>query len=30
LASAILAGATSFLTGDRDLARCTEVPVEIL
>jgi predicted nucleic acid-binding protein len=30
LASAILAGATAFLTGDRNLARCTEVPVEVL
>jgi predicted nucleic acid-binding protein len=30
LASAILAGATAFLTGDRNLARCTEVSVEIL
>ena len=30
LASAILAGATSFLTGDRNLARCTEVSVEVL
>jgi uncharacterized protein len=30
LASAILAGATAFLAGDRNLARCTEVRVEIL
>ncbi len=30
LASAILAGAAAFLTGDRNLARCAEVPVEIL
>jgi predicted nucleic acid-binding protein len=30
LASAILAGASAFLTGDRNLARCTEIPVEIL
>ena len=30
LASAILAGAAAFLTGDRNLARCTEVPVEVL
>jgi predicted nucleic acid-binding protein len=30
LASAILSGATTFLTGDRALARCTEVRVEIL
>jgi predicted nucleic acid-binding protein len=30
LASAILAGATAFLTGDRNLARCGEIPVEIL
>ena len=30
LASAILGGATAFLTGDRGLARCTEIPVEIL
>jgi predicted nucleic acid-binding protein len=30
LASAIVGGAVAFLTGDRNLARCTEVPVEIL
>ncbi len=30
LASAILAGATAFLTGDKALARCTEVPVEVM
>ena len=30
LASGILAGATAFLTGDRTLARCTEIPVEVL
>src|SRR5262249_41851121 len=30
LASAILSGATSFLTGDRALARCTEIVVEVL
>jgi uncharacterized protein len=30
LATAILAGASSFLTGDKDLARCTEIHVEIL
>jgi len=30
LASAILSGASTFLTGDRSLTRCTEVPVEIL
>lgn len=30
LASAIVAGADSFLTGDRSLARCPEIPVEIL
>jgi len=30
LASAIVAGATAFLTGDKNLARCTEVPVEVL
>jgi predicted nucleic acid-binding protein len=30
LASAIVAGATAFLTGDKGLARCTEVPVEVL
>jgi predicted nucleic acid-binding protein len=30
LASAILAGVSEFLTGDRNLARCTEVRVEIL
>jgi predicted nucleic acid-binding protein len=30
LATAILAGATAFLTGDRGLLRCAEVPVEVL
>jgi predicted nucleic acid-binding protein len=30
LASAILAGATAFLTGDRNLARCKDVSVEVL
>jgi predicted nucleic acid-binding protein len=30
LASAIVSGASAFLTGDRDLARCTEIPVEVL
>jgi predicted nucleic acid-binding protein len=30
LATAIVAGATAFLTGDKGLARCTLVPVEIL
>jgi len=30
LASGILAGATAFLTGDRNLSRCTEIPVEVL
>jgi predicted nucleic acid-binding protein len=30
LASAILAGASEFWTGDRSLSRCTEVPVQIL
>jgi predicted nucleic acid-binding protein len=30
LASAILAKASAFLTGDRNLTRCGEVPVEIL
>jgi predicted nucleic acid-binding protein len=30
LASAILAGANSFLTGDKNLARCTEIVVEVL
>jgi predicted nucleic acid-binding protein len=29
LASAIAFGATSFLTGDRNLARCKEIPVEV-
>lgn len=29
LATAILAKATAFLTGDRNLARCGEIPVEI-
>lgn len=30
LASAVRAGATDFLTGDRGLTRCTEVRVEVL
>ena len=30
LASAILSGVTAFLTGDKALARCTEVSVEVL
>lgn len=30
LATAVLAGVSAFLTGDRTLARCTEVSVEIL
>lgn len=30
LASAILAGASAFLTGDRSLARCTEITVEVI
>jgi predicted nucleic acid-binding protein len=30
LASAIVAGATAFLTGDASLARCTDVDVEVL
>ena len=30
LASAILAGATAFLTGDQALVRCTEIPVEVM
>ena len=30
LASAIVAGATAFLTGDKNLARCTEIAVEVL
>jgi predicted nucleic acid-binding protein len=30
LASGILAGATAFLTGDRSLTRCTEIPVEVI
>ncbi len=30
LATAILAGATAFLTGDAALARCTQIPVEVL
>lgn len=29
-ATAILGGATTFLTGDKQLARATEVPVEVL
>jgi predicted nucleic acid-binding protein len=30
LASAIVAGATAFLTGDKGLARCAEIAVEVL
>lgn len=30
LAAAIVSGASAFLTGDRDLTRCTEIPVEVL
>ena len=30
LATAVVAGATAFLTGDKNLARCTEVAVEVL
>jgi predicted nucleic acid-binding protein len=30
LASGIIAGATAFLTGDRTLSRCAEIPVEVL
>ena len=30
LASAIVAGATAFLTGDKSLAKCAEAPVEVL
>ena len=30
LATAILAGCSAFLTGDKSLARCTEIPVEVL
>ena len=30
LATAVLTGATAFLTGDAGLAKCTEVPVEVL
>jgi predicted nucleic acid-binding protein len=30
LASAIINGATAFLTGDRQLSRCTEIAVEIM
>lgn len=30
LASAIVAGAISFLTGDQNLSRCTDIPVEVL
>jgi len=30
IASAIVAGATIFLTGDRQLSRCTEIAVEII
>jgi predicted nucleic acid-binding protein len=30
LASAIVAGAEAFLTGDQSLARCTQIPVEVL
>ena len=29
-ATAVEVGATVFLTGDRALARCSEVPVEVL
>jgi predicted nucleic acid-binding protein len=29
-ATAVEAGATIFLTGDRGLSRCSEVPVEVL
>jgi predicted nucleic acid-binding protein len=29
-ATAVEAGATVFLTGDRGLSRCSEVPVEVL
>jgi hypothetical protein len=30
LPSAIVAGAETFLTGDQSLARCTQIPVEVL
>jgi predicted nucleic acid-binding protein len=30
LASAIVGGATSFLKGDRNFTRCTEIPIEVL
>lgn len=30
LASAIVAGASAFLTGDQALARCTDVAVEVM
>ena len=30
LATAIVTAATAFLTGDKALARCTEIPVEVL
>ncbi len=30
LASALLAGASTFITGDRTLTRCTEISVEVL
>ena len=30
LASAIVAGAIAFLTGDKGLAKCTALPVEVL
>lgn len=30
LATAVVSGASAFLTGDRDLTRCTEIPVEVL
>ena len=30
LATAIVYGATSFVTGDKDLSRCSEISVEIL
>ncbi|MGL6096125.1 MAG: type II toxin-antitoxin system VapC family toxin [Fimbriiglobus sp.] len=30
IATAVVAGASAFLTGDKDLARCTEVSVEVV
>ena len=30
LASAVIAGASAFLTGDKDLARCTDVAVDVM